>query len=109
MRRTEKHDRVNAEVEVPPTLTAVALHDEEWFVDIIVKMFSAKLFGSETHPISLLAVPPTICDVIFSLYALQFLQFSTLHYSLVHSFTTLIHSTFILVKILFNFCSVLLC
>ena len=28
----EKHDRVNAEVEVPPTLTAVALHDEEWSV-----------------------------------------------------------------------------
>lgn len=23
---------MNAEVEVPPTLTAVALHDDEWFV-----------------------------------------------------------------------------
>ena len=37
MRKTEKHDRVNAEVEVPPTLTAIALHDEEWSVAMLIQ------------------------------------------------------------------------
>jgi len=37
VRKTEKHDRVNAEVEVPPTLTAIALHDEEWSVAIVIQ------------------------------------------------------------------------
>jgi len=33
VRRSDKPDqRVNAEVELPPTLTAVALHDDEWYV-----------------------------------------------------------------------------
>jgi len=43
VRRTEKHDRVNAEVEVPPTLTAVALHDEEWSVEISMNMSLVKV------------------------------------------------------------------
>lgn len=49
VRKIEKHDRVNAEVEVPPTLTAVALHDDEWFVEVIfservlVKLVSFKV------------------------------------------------------------------
>jgi len=39
VRKAEKHDRVNAEVEVPPTLTAVALHDEEWYVEVVLVFF----------------------------------------------------------------------
>jgi len=35
VRKTEKHDRVNAEVELPPTLTAIALHDDESYVTLV--------------------------------------------------------------------------